>query len=82
METVIEECTTEEQRSVVLFFFWTKDSILRIFIKKCFLFIMGSVWHVKRLTSGARNVTKHFADDEEVGTEVQNWLKQQRKDFS
>jgi hypothetical protein len=36
MATVLEECTTEEQRSVVSFY-GQKDSMQRIFIKKCFL---------------------------------------------
>jgi hypothetical protein len=43
-----------------------KDSMQRIFIKKCFLFMLGSVCHVKRFHLGG----KRFTDDEEVGTEV------------
>jgi hypothetical protein len=42
MATVLEECNTEKQRSVVLFL-WAKDSMQRIFIKRCFLFTVGSV---------------------------------------
>jgi hypothetical protein len=38
----------------------------RIFIKKCFLFTVGSVCRVKRFHLGG----KRFADDEEVETEV------------
>jgi hypothetical protein len=38
------------------FFFWgggeQKDLVQRIFIKKCFLFMMGSVCHVKCFTTG------------------------------
>jgi hypothetical protein len=50
MATVIEVCTTEEQRSVARFC-GQKDSMLRIFIRKCFLFTVGSVCHVKRFTT-------------------------------
>jgi hypothetical protein len=61
MATVLE-FTTEEQRSVVLFC-GQKDSMQRIFIKKCFLFTVGSVCRVKRFHLGRR-----FADVEEVET--------------
>jgi hypothetical protein len=56
----------------------------RIFIKKYFLFMVGSVCCVKRFTTGSRNCRlggKHFTDDEAVETEVQKWLRQQSKDF-
>jgi hypothetical protein len=53
-----------------------KDSIQRIFIKKCSLFRVGSVCRVKRITA----VSKSFADDEEVETEVRKWLRQHTKD--
>jgi hypothetical protein len=49
----------------------------RIFIKKRFLFTVGSVCRVKRFTTGSRNSLK----DEEVETEVRKWLRQQSKDF-
>jgi hypothetical protein len=45
------EYTTEEQRSVVRFC-GQNDSMQRIFIKKCFLFMVGSVCHVKGFTTG------------------------------
>jgi hypothetical protein len=48
-----------------------------IFIKKCFLFTMGSICRVKWFSLGG----KRFADDEEVETEVLKWLRQQSKDF-
>jgi hypothetical protein len=41
MATVLEESTTEEQRSVVMFFCGQKDFMQRIFIKKYFLFTVG-----------------------------------------
>jgi hypothetical protein len=47
----------------------------RRFIKKCFLFTVGSVCRVKRFTSGSRNCHfggKRFAGD--VETEVRKWL--------
>jgi hypothetical protein len=45
--------------------------------KEMFLFTVGSVCRVKRFHFGG----KRFADDEEVETEVQKWLRQQSKDF-
>jgi hypothetical protein len=61
-----------------------KDSLRTILIKKCFLFMVGSVCHIKRFTTGSRNCHlcgKHFTHDEEVEMEVQKWLRQQSKDF-
>jgi hypothetical protein len=55
-----------------------------IFIKKCFLFTVRSVFRVKRFTTGSRNCHlggKRFADDEEVETEVWKGLRQRSKDF-
>jgi hypothetical protein len=49
----------------------------RIFIKKCFLFTVGSVCSVKQFHLGG----KCFADNEDVETEVRKWLRQQSKDF-
>jgi hypothetical protein len=51
MTTVLEEYATEKQRSVVCFC-RLKDLMQRIFIKKCFLFTVGSVCRVKRFTTG------------------------------
>jgi hypothetical protein len=50
METVLEKCITEKQSSVMRFC-WQKDKTQRIFIKKCFLFMVGSVCSVKRFTT-------------------------------
>jgi hypothetical protein len=55
MAAVLEECIAQEQHSVVRFC-RQKDSMERIFIKKYFLFTVGNVCHVKRFTSGSRNV--------------------------
>jgi hypothetical protein len=51
MATVFQEYSTEEQRSVVRFI-WAKELNAEIVIKKSFLFMVGSVFHVKRLTTG------------------------------
>jgi hypothetical protein len=51
MATVLEDCTIEEQHSVVRFC-GQKDSVQMIFIKKCFLFMVGSVCHIKRFSAG------------------------------
>jgi hypothetical protein len=55
--TLLEEYTTKEQRYVVLFC-GQKDSMQRIFIKKCFLFTVGSVCRVKRFTTRSRHFFK------------------------
>jgi hypothetical protein len=55
-----------------------------IFMKKCFLFMLGSVCSIKRfITGAAKNHLggKRFGDNEEVETEVCKWLRQQSKDF-
>jgi hypothetical protein len=49
----------------------------RIFIKKCLLFILRSVFRVNRFNFGG----KYFAHDEEVETEVRKWLTQQSENF-
>jgi hypothetical protein len=43
MATMLEEYTTEKQRSVMCFCV-QNDSMQRIFIEKCFLFTVGSVF--------------------------------------
>jgi hypothetical protein len=73
MATVLEQCATDEQRSVVRFL-WQNDSMQRIFIKKCFLFTVGSVVH-----NWVEKRGKCFADDEEVETDLRKWLRQQSK---
>jgi hypothetical protein len=73
MAKVLEEYITEEQRSAVRFFLCSLCSMQRIFIKKYFLFILGSVCCIKRFHLGG----KLFTDDEEVETEARKWLRQQ-----
>jgi hypothetical protein len=58
MATVLEECATENQRSLVRVFYGQKDSMQGIFIKKCFLFTVGSVCRVKRFNTGSRKFLK------------------------
>jgi hypothetical protein len=77
MATVLEECITEEQSSVVRFSCWQNDPMQKIFIKKYFMFRVGNFYRVKRFSLGV----KRFADDEEVEKEVRKWLRQQSKDF-
>jgi hypothetical protein len=57
MTTVLKENTTKEQLSVVRFC-GQKDSTQRLFVKKCFLFTVGSFYSVKRFTTGSRNSLK------------------------
>jgi hypothetical protein len=54
-----EDCTTEEQHYVVRFC-RQKDSKQRIFIKKCFLFTVGSVCRVKRSQLGREILSRAF----------------------
>jgi hypothetical protein len=49
----------------------------RIFIKKCFLFTVGSVCSVRGFTSLSRT----SVEDEMIETEVRKWLRQQSKDL-
>jgi hypothetical protein len=44
--------------------------VQRVFIKKYFLFTVGSVCRMKRFSLGG----KRFTDDKEVDTEVRKWL--------
>jgi hypothetical protein len=80
MTTVLEECITEEQRSVV-FFCGQKDSIQRIFIKKCSPFMVGSVCRVKGLKTGPRNSIKGVGKSQMIPDQMRKWLREQSKDF-
>jgi hypothetical protein len=83
MATVLEECSTKKQRSVVRFL-WAEGLIAKDVHKE-----MSSVYVVKCLsrkwfTTGPRNCHlggTRFADDVGVETEVRKWLRQQSKDF-
>jgi hypothetical protein len=58
-----------------------KDSIQRISIMKCFLFMVGSVCRIKRLTTGSRNSLKVGRKSQMMPEKVQKWLSQLSKDF-
>jgi hypothetical protein len=49
---MLEEYATEDQHSVVLLFCGQRYSMQRIFIRKYFLFTVGSVCRLKRFTTG------------------------------
>jgi hypothetical protein len=55
MVTMLEECNTQEQLSVV-HFLWAKGLMQRIFINKKLVFMVGSVCHIKWFTSRSRNM--------------------------
>jgi hypothetical protein len=78
MATVLEECTTKEQRSVVRFL-RAKGLNAKININKYFLFTVGSFCRVKQFAFGSKSFDDD--DDEECKTEVRKWLRQQSKDF-
>jgi hypothetical protein len=83
METILEECNTEEQRSGVRFLFCGQnDSKQIIFIKKCFLFTVGNVTSICLVRRKKHLADKCFVDDEEVETEFRKWLRQQSKGFN
>jgi hypothetical protein len=61
-----------------------KDSAQRIFITKCFLFMVGSVWRVKRFVTRSRNSLKGVRKPQVMSDQValvQKWLRQHSKDF-
>jgi hypothetical protein len=59
MGTVLEGCSTEGQHSVVCFL-WARGLNANnvTVIKKRFLLMVGSVYHVKRFRTGSRNLLK------------------------
>jgi hypothetical protein len=72
MATVLECVLLKICVLLCVFFCGQEDSMQRIFIKKCFLFTVGSVCSVKQFSHGG----KHLGDDEEVETEAPEWLRQ------
>jgi hypothetical protein len=72
--TVFEVYTTEEQRSS-LRFYGQKDSMQRIFIKKCFLLAVESVCCVKRCCLGDKRYPDYgMVETEVVETTVKRFL--------
>jgi hypothetical protein len=66
-------------RILLLFSFWEKDLKQRILIKKCFMFTVGSVCHVKRFTAGSRNSLKDVRKPQMKSDRARKWLGQQKK---
>jgi hypothetical protein len=58
-----------------------RDSMQRIFIKRYFLFMVGSVCRVKRFTTGSRNSLKDIRKSQMMPDQVRKCLEQQPKDF-
>jgi hypothetical protein len=81
MNTVLEGCATEEQRSVVRFFLWAKGASAKDIHKEMFPVYGGKCLSRKAVHSCVDKRGKRFADDEEVETEVRKWLRQQPKYF-
>jgi hypothetical protein len=80
MATVLEECTAEKECPVVRFC-GQKDSMQRMFIKKCFLFMVGSVCCIKQFKTEWINSLKDVRKSQMMPDQVQKWLRQQSKDF-
>jgi hypothetical protein len=57
MVTVLEEGTTEKQRSVG-HFLWAKGLNAKDIRKEIFLLMVGSVCHIKRFTTGTKKSLK------------------------
>jgi hypothetical protein len=79
MVTILKEGTTEI--SILLCVFFVGKRIQRIFLKKCFLFTVGSVCHVKRFTTGPRNSLEDVGKSQMMSDRMQKWLRQQLKGF-
>jgi hypothetical protein len=80
MATVLEECSTEDKRSVAPFC-EKNDSLQIIFLKKCFPFYVRSVCRIKRFTAGSRNSLKDVRKSQMMPDQVGKWLRQQSNNF-
>jgi hypothetical protein len=80
MAKVLEECNAEEQPSFVRFL-WTKEPNAKDVHKEMFPLYGVKCLSRKAAHSWAEKHGKLFADDEEVETELRNWLRQQSEDF-
>jgi hypothetical protein len=81
MATVLEECFTEEQCSVVLFFLWSKGLDAKDIQEEMFLVYGGKCLTRNAVHSWVEKQGKRFFNDEEVLTKVRKWLRRQSKDF-
>jgi hypothetical protein len=68
MDTVLEECTIEEQRSVVRYFLWAKGLNAKDIHKEMFPVYNGKCLSRKAVHNWVEKL--RFADDEEVKTGV------------
>jgi hypothetical protein len=80
MTTVLEECTIEEQPSVVRFL-WAKGLNAKDIHKEMFPVYGGMCLSRSAVHSWVQKHGKRFSEDEEVETEVRKYLRQQSKDF-
>jgi hypothetical protein len=80
MSTVLEGYTTEKLRPLVRLY-GQKDSMQKIFIKKCFLFMLGRVCRVNRFRTGSINSLKDVQKSQMMPDQVPKWLRQQSKYF-
>jgi hypothetical protein len=78
MATVLEQYTTEEQRSVASFSS-AKGLRAKDIHKEIFHVYGGKCLSRKAFHSWVKQRDERFADDEEVETEVRKWLRQQSK---
>jgi hypothetical protein len=53
----------------------------RIFIKKYFLFTVGSVFRLKLFTTGSRNSLKDVRKSQMMPDQARKWLRRGLKDF-
>jgi hypothetical protein len=78
MATVLEECTNEEQSSVVRFL-WAKGLNAKDIHKNMFPVYSGKCLSRKPVDNWVEKRGKRFADDEVVETVVRKWPRQQSK---
>jgi hypothetical protein len=52
-----------------------------MFIKKCFLFTVGSVCCIKQFITGSRNSLGDVQQSQMMPDQVWKWLRQQSEDF-
>jgi hypothetical protein len=81
MVTVLEDCTTEEQRSVMPFLSWAKGLNEEDIYKEMFPVHGRKCLSRKAVLIWVQKSGRRVADDEEVETTVRKLLRQHSKDF-
>jgi hypothetical protein len=81
MATMLEEYTTEEEQSSVVYFVWAKGLNTKDIHKEMFPVYGGKCLSCKAVHKLIEKRGKRFADDEEVETGVRKWLRQLSEDF-